>query len=308
MSKSTPPNFSFSVPKKDLTPPDLERAFFDDQINMKALLDSRNVTKEIRKTLEPYSGDFGEAQKKHLLNRTMVGFASRHLEDLQNLNLDQALDLIFTQHDMGEPVNNYYRELFPEQYKVKYGNDDVGPEEPFISRPYVEVFDGVTQLERFGQERQQAIESWINGSIINQPTSICWKFYVFFHNLTPVNIESSHSHKAQYLYHKLIYEAAFRNYKDFIYDLTLDPAMMSYLNLRLSRKETPDENFAREVQELFTVGKRPFAKFTEDDVQMAARLLVGWEYDWFKTHNNEGDTFQRYSLAVPRSIFSGVGS
>ena len=51
--------------------------------------------------------------------------------------------------------------------------------------------------------------------------------------------------------------------------------MLDFLNLALSQKETPDENYAREVQELFTVGKRPFAQFTEKDVREIARALVG---------------------------------
>ena len=80
-------------------------------------MDSRKLTKEINKTLAPYTGEFGDAQKKHLLKRTMVGYASRHLKDLEGLNLDQSLDLIFTTHEMGEPVNNYYMELSAEEYK-----------------------------------------------------------------------------------------------------------------------------------------------------------------------------------------------
>ena len=56
--------------------------------------------------------------------------------------------------------------------------------------------------------------------------------------------------------------------------------MLQYLNLGLSRKETPDENYAREVQELFTVGKRPFSKYTEEDVREVARALVGWQINW----------------------------
>ncbi|GIR82163.1 MAG: hypothetical protein CM15mP83_8890 [Flavobacteriaceae bacterium] len=64
-------------------------------------------------------------------------------------------------------------------------------------------------------------------------------------------------HKAAFLYIKLLFESCFRSYKDFIYDVTLDPSMLDFLNLALSQKDTPDENYAREVQELFTVGKRP---------------------------------------------------
>ena len=70
--------------------------------------------------------------------------------------------------------------------------------------------------------------------------------------------------------------------------MTFDGSMLNYLNLALSQKETPDENYAREVQELFTVGKRPFANFTEKDVREAARLLVGCNVDYGKVVFEEG--------------------
>ncbi len=64
--------------------------------------------------------------------------------------------------------------------------------------------------------------------------------------------------------------------------------MLYFLNLKFSKKEAPDENFAREVQELFTVGKRPFSKFTESDVKAAARLLVGWDSLYIENLADEG--------------------
>lgn len=118
------PNFG---PKNPQPPLDLEKIFNEERIDLKALMDSRKLTKEINKTLAPYTGEFGDAQKKHLLKRTMVGYASRHLKDLEGLTMEQAVDKIMTPHEIGEPVNNYYFELSAEEYKEKYKNDDVGP-------------------------------------------------------------------------------------------------------------------------------------------------------------------------------------
>jgi uncharacterized protein (DUF1800 family) len=56
--------------------------------------------------------------------------------------------------------------------------------------------------------------------------------------------------------------------------------MLDYLNLQNSHKNKPDENYARELQELFTVGKGPNSQYTEDDVSTMARLLVGWAFDY----------------------------
>ena len=261
-----PPNFF--DPKNPQPPLDLERMFNEERIDMKAILDSRKLTKEINKTLSPYTGEFGDAQKKHLLKRTMVGYASRHLKDLEGMTIDEAVDMIMTPHEMGEPVNTYYLDFSAEEYKEKYGEEDVGPGEPFISTAY---------KSQHGAERRKALYSWLYHSFYDQPTSISWKFFLFLHNLTPV--EEQNHHKMAYGYLDLIFRGPFRDYRDFVYDLTLDPLMLQYLNLSLSQKETPDENYAREVQELFTVGKRPFSKFTEEDVREAARLLVGWNYD-----------------------------
>lgn len=264
-------------------PIDVVKAFNDDNININSIREMRDVEKEVQGTLDPYTGEFGELQKRHLLNRTMVGFATRHLEDLDGLSLEQALDLIFEFKDPGEPVNLYYNDLSPSAYKEKYGSEDVQPGEPFISRP---IIGGGNPDENAGPERQAALSCWHHYGMYNQPTNIGWKLFIFLHNLTPVR-DPDTAQKFMYSYIRMVYEGSYRNYKDYIYDLTLHPIMLVYLNLAFSQKDTPDENYAREVQELFTVGKRPFAQFTENDVKEAARLLVGWGYDW-GDRNKEG--------------------
>ena len=96
--------------KKD-SPVDLEKIFKQEKINIDSLLESRSALKDIQGSLSPYAGEFGETQKKHLLNRAMVGYATRHLKDLDGLTLEQTIELVFTQHDLGEPINNYFGEV-----------------------------------------------------------------------------------------------------------------------------------------------------------------------------------------------------
>jgi len=281
MQKS--PNTKPKAYREQTNPIDLVRQFEQDQIDIRPLLESRKVTLEVEGSLNRYNGEFGDKQKKHLLNRTVVGYAKRHLDDLKGLTLEESIDKIFTQHSLGEPINNYYGEISPSEYQSLYGNEDVQPGEPFINRPYVR---NNNPDEISGHYRHNAITSWLYSSIYNQPTSIEWKLFLFLHNLTPV--QDFGRHKTRFAYLKLVYEGSFRNYKDYIYDLTLDPTMLEYLNLQASQKDTPDENYAREVQELFTVGKHPFSEFTEEDVREAARLLVGWYFDWDQTLYTEG--------------------
>ena len=108
------------------------------------------------------------------------------------------------------------------------------PGETFINRPYSNNESG--ELEQFGQERYTAMISWVNQRIYLQNSSIHWKLFVFLHNLVPTR-SFNLGHKAAFLYIKLLFEACFGSYKEFIYKVTLDPSMLDFLNLALSQKK-----------------------------------------------------------------------
>ena len=84
------------------------------------------------------------------------------------------------------------------------------------------------------------------------------------------------------------------NFKTMVHKITQDPAMILFLDLASNTKWAPNENYARELMELFTLGADRGA-YTEDDVRELARSLTGWRYDWsdsLGTHNfrwDEGD-------------------
>jgi uncharacterized protein (DUF1800 family) len=99
---------------------------------------------------------------------------------------------------------------------------------------------------------------------------------LFWHNhfATEMNDVSN----AQYIYkhHHLLRTSALGNFKTLTKNVTLDPAMLVYLNGQLNTAAAPDENYAREIQELFCCGKGPDSLYTEADVKAAARVLTGW--------------------------------
>src|SRR5258706_7477106 len=66
------------------------------------------------------------------------------------------------------------------------------------------------------------------------------------------------------------------NWLEMLIEVGKDPAMLVWLDQAQSRKEHPNENFAREVMELFALGE---GHYTEKDVTEAARALTGWTYD-----------------------------
>ena len=290
---------------------DLVKMFYDQEIDHKTLeiaLDQRQKTaKQITNlSLAPYQGDFDESAQKHLLNRVLVGYSKKHLDDISGLSLSESLDLIFTAEELQEPVNLYYWKMNASQYQERYESEDVGPNEPFINRTYRPLRP--TFEEQFGQERNRSVKSILYDGMYRQQTSIHWKLFLFLHNLVPTRAFDTIGHKGGYNYIKLLFDSCFGNYKDFIYNITLDGSMLIFLNLALSQKDTPDENYAREVQELFTVGKRPFAQFTEDDVREIARALVGWNYDYdsivYKAGHENIPMFQEWNHDTGDKFFS----
>jgi uncharacterized protein (DUF1800 family) len=69
------------------------------------------------------------------------------------------------------------------------------------------------------------------------------------------------------------------NFKQFVKEITLDTGMLRYLNGYLNTNTAPDENYGRELQELFTVGKgidNGSPPYSESDVKAAAKVLTGW--------------------------------
>ena len=73
-----------------------------------------------------------------------------------------------------------------------------------------------------------------------------------------------------------IREHAVGRFSDLLLAVSREPAMLQFLNNQQNRKEHPNENFAREVMELFTLGR---GNYSETDVKEAARAFTGWSYD-----------------------------
>jgi len=73
-----------------------------------------------------------------------------------------------------------------------------------------------------------------------------------------------------------IRENALGNFKDLLLAVSKSASMLQFLNNQQNRKQHPNENFAREVMELFTLGR---GNYTEDDVKEGARAFTGWGFD-----------------------------
>ena len=90
----------------------------------------------------------------------------------------------------------------------------------------------------------------------------------------------------------IIRQNALGNFRDLLHEVSRSAAMINFLNANQNRKDHPNENFAREVMELFTMGR---GNYTENDVKEAARAFTGWganikgEFVFRRFQHDDGD-------------------
>ncbi len=88
---------------------------------------------------------------------------------------------------------------------------------------------------------------------------------------------------------ELFRELALPNFRDLLFEVARDPAMLFWLDGRLNTRARPQENFAREVMELFTIG---VGQFTESDVYAGARVFTGWNLQRIGEARDPGTFYQ----------------
>jgi len=140
-----------------------------------------------------------------------------------------------------------------------------------------------------GELRKASLKKWWIGLMINQPRNIREKMTLFWHNHFSTEMASTQNALYAYKHHTLLRQNCLGNFKTLARAISIDPLMLVYQNGEHNNKYAPDENFARELQELFTIGKENNPNYTEDDVKAAARVLTGWR-------NNEESTESFFDL------------
>ena len=214
--------------------------------------------------LTPYAGTFGTAELVHLLKRTLFGVKKADLEAFKNQTLSQVVATLLTAAPTPAPPINTYNDSTATDPNVPAG-------QTWVNAPYG---DGTINARRY-----VSFKAWWTGLMLNQNRSITEKMALFWHNHFATETVDITDARFVYKHHALLRSLSLGNFKTLVKEVTLDPAMLRYLNGYLNTKTAPDENYARELQELFTLGKGPGSQYTEDDVKAAARVLTGYRTD-----------------------------
>jgi len=210
--------------------------------------------------IEPYARSWSRSEAIHLLRRTRFGFTKEDIDNLEEAGLETSLQTLLSELPLPvPPLNNYNTDT--------YTDPTVAPGETWIYAP----FDPDANIRR-----RNSFNSWWMGQYLKPELNLREKMVLFWHNLLVTEASGVDLAGWIYQYNDLLRTMAFGNFKELIRAITLSPAMLRYLNGTFNSVEAPDENYARELLELFTCGKGPDSHYTEDDVKAAARVLTGF--------------------------------
>lgn len=219
----------------------------------------------IQGTLAPYqpspSMPWNEKRIRHLYNRISFGAKFSEVQDALQKTPGELVDELLDRAEQA-PLPN--RSSYPWAEASEYGPDD-----------------NVYQQFRF------LSQMWIEG-MLNE--GVRHKLALFWSNhfVTEASVYGRHStYLFQYYY--ILHRNALGNFKEFVKDMGRTPAMLWYLNGNVNTSRRPNENYARELLELFTMGE---GNYTQQDIEELSRALTGWKAQYY-------DRNQQKTIYVP---------
>ena len=203
----------------------------------------------------------GPDEARHLLNRTGFGAQPREIAEYAALSRSEAVERLLA--GMGRsahaPAPEWVRDAIvpPRQFR------QASPEER-----------KALQAEEI--RRGFDLRTWWLEEMLQTRSPLTERMTLFWHNHFVSSQQKVRYTKLMYEQNALFRRHAGGNFGQLLHAVAKDPAMVIYLDSASNRKGKPNENFAREVMELFTLGE---GRYTEADVREAARAFTGWSID-----------------------------
>jgi uncharacterized protein (DUF1800 family) len=141
-----------------------------------------------------------------------------------------------------------------------------------------------------------AIQAWWVQRMVQTARPLEEKMTLFWHGLLTSGLDKCGTAQ-MYTQNQLFRKMALGNFDDLLKAVSKDAAMMVYLDTENNRKGKPNENYARELMELFTTG---IGHYTEDDVRESARAFTGWTFQ-----NGKELRYTTQSVFNPKYFDSG---
>lgn len=198
---------------------------------------------------------------RHLLARTGFGARPAAVDALAGLSRREAVERVL-------------ESLHAEPVTPLPGWANAPPLPPVLART---ASDEERQLLRRSR-RAEALElkAWWMREMVHTPSPFTERLTLFWHGHFTSSLRKVRSPQAMLRQNLLLRRHAAGSFAELLREIARDPAMVRYLDSASNRAGAPNENFARELFELFTLGE---GRYTEADVKEAARAFTGWGLD-----------------------------
>ena len=203
----------------------------------------------------------GFEEARHLLGRTGFGGRWEQIQVFKSMDHAQAVTTILkqTRTRAQTPPPEWVNEPLMSRKQIK----QLSPEER-------------KKLRQQWRRRSFELKAWWFHEMVQTDAPFSEQMTLFWHNHFTSGLRKVKSPKLIYSQNLLLRQHALGNFRQLIHGVAKDPAMIIYLDNAFNQKGKPNENFARELLELFTLGE---GYYTETDVKEAARAFTGWTID-----------------------------
>lgn len=250
--------------------------------------------------LEPFvessSDPWDRVKAAHLLNRAGFGGTEQEITRVLEAGPQRAVDELLDFPD--GPSDLISATDQPDLSHIE------GYPRTFAERR--KLFEGKTAEERMllnqrmnqaNQQALRAIATWWVQRMAYGPYPFHEKLTLFWHGHFTTSARDERSAWLMWQQNETWRAHAAGNFGRFVKAVSRDPAMLDYLNNQQNRKARPNENYARELMELFTLG---IGNYTENDIKEAARAFTGW------AHDGEAFIFRKFDHDDGEKTFFGV--
>lgn len=219
--------------------------------------------------LEPLAvSQWNFSRAAHLLNRAGFGGPPAEIERLVELGPEKAVAGLVDFEQIPDDTKN-----------PGWARPDPTRMEQFVrAREMTEEQRRMLRQQQQRENREHILElrGWWLQRMTHGLRPLQEKMTLFWHGHFATSLEKVREPYYMWRQNELFRRLATGNWQQLLTEVAKDPAMLIWLDQAQSRKDHPNENFAREVMELFTLGE---GHYTEKDIAEAARALTGWTLD-----------------------------
>lgn len=223
--------------------------------------------------MEKLSDDWTVLEAAHLLNRAGFGGTPQDIQEFHQRGRYGAVEWLLAADESVEFDQPHWlgsaKESALELIGFRKNNPGLSRDELREKRQKF-----TAQLNKERRTQSLSLLHWWVTRMAQTDAPLQEKMVMFWHDHFPTSNRKVRRPDWMFQQNELFRTHALGSFAELIHEVAVDPAMMIYLDSASSKKDKPNENFARELMELFTLGE---GNYTEEDVKEAARAFTGYQ-------------------------------